>query len=382
MSPSTNPKPDVAEHRPRILIVDDERPNRELLKVMLTPEGFLPLTATSGEEALAMVAQEPPDLILLDVMMPGLDGYQVAAKLKGGLSTRNIPVIMVTALDDRNARMLGLSAGVEDFLTKPVDRAELCVRVRNLLRLKAYGDSHDKYSRMLEGEVAARTSELAQRTKQAAGLTEEAARLDQWRLLCERMSLAFSMAKCGVWEWDLSSKTLIWDATMFEIYGIPPVVPMPYARWSAAVHPEDLPAVEATRQRAIHEGGQATVDFRIILADGSVRKVSAIERAILDDRATVGRIVGVDIDVTERKEAEDALERGRRAQTIAAVSQFSAILLDELAGEVNKEQHDYERIVLKNIGRLRSMIDEMFGVVPAGPAKLTVEPARHPGRAP
>ena len=109
-----------------------------------------------------MVAQQPPDLILLDVMMPGMDGYQVAGKIKGNLATKNIPVIMVTALDDRNARMLGLSAGAEDFLTKPVDRAELCVRVRNLLRLKAYGDYHDKYSQMLEGEVGSRTADLVE----------------------------------------------------------------------------------------------------------------------------------------------------------------------------------------------------------------------------
>ena len=109
-----------------------------------------------------MVAQQPPDLILLDIMMPGMDGYQVAAKIKGNPATKNIPVIMVTALDDRNARMLGLSAGAEDFLTKPVDRAELCVRVRNLLRLKAYGDYHDKYSQMLEGEVGSRTADLVE----------------------------------------------------------------------------------------------------------------------------------------------------------------------------------------------------------------------------
>jgi signal transduction histidine kinase len=120
--------------------VDDERRNSELLKVMLMSEGYVLLTAASGEEALALVADEPPDIILLDVMMPGMDGYEATAKIKGNPATKNIPVIMLTALDDRNARMLGLSAGAEDFLTKPVDRAELSVRVRNLLRLKTYGD--------------------------------------------------------------------------------------------------------------------------------------------------------------------------------------------------------------------------------------------------
>jgi signal transduction histidine kinase len=123
-----------------VLIVDDERANRDLLKVMLAPEGFLLLTASSGEEALALLAHQPPDLILLDVMMPGMDGYEVAGKIKGNPETSSVPIIMVTAMDDHKARMLGLSAGVEDFLTKPVDRAELRVRVTNLLKLKMYGD--------------------------------------------------------------------------------------------------------------------------------------------------------------------------------------------------------------------------------------------------
>src|SRR6185436_18217890 len=84
----------------------------------------------------------------------------VAAKIKGNPATKNIPIIMVTALDDRDSKLLGLTAGAEDFLSKPVDRAELSVRVRNLLRLKAYGDYYDKYSQVLEGEVGSRTADL------------------------------------------------------------------------------------------------------------------------------------------------------------------------------------------------------------------------------
>lgn len=152
----------IAGRPGHILIVDDERHNRQLLEVMLAPAGYLLQTAASGEEALAAVAAQPPDLILLDVMMPGMDGYQVASSIKGNPDTKNIPVIMVTAVDDRHVRMLGLSAGAEDFLTKPIDRPELCLRVRNLLRLKAYIDYHDKYSQMLEGAVAARTADLVQ----------------------------------------------------------------------------------------------------------------------------------------------------------------------------------------------------------------------------
>jgi len=139
-----NLSPELADRPARILIVDDERNNRQLLELMLAAEGFQPLSAASGEEALALVAQQPPDVILLDVMMPGIDGYRVAVKIKGNLATKNIPIIMVTALNNRDAKMQALSAGAEDFLTKPIDRAELCMRVRNLARLKAYGDFYEQ----------------------------------------------------------------------------------------------------------------------------------------------------------------------------------------------------------------------------------------------
>jgi DNA-binding response OmpR family regulator len=126
--------PDIAGHPGRILVVDDDRDNREVLGVVLGWEGFVVLTAASGEEALAIVAREPPDLILLDVMMPDMNGYQVAARIKGTHTTRNIPIMMVTALNDLASRVRALDAGAEDFLAKPLDRVELCVRVRSLLR--------------------------------------------------------------------------------------------------------------------------------------------------------------------------------------------------------------------------------------------------------
>jgi signal transduction histidine kinase len=143
-----------------ILIVDDEIHNRRLLETLLRPEGFLTLSAANGEEALASIAQRAPDLILLDVMMPGMDGYQVAGILKANPGTVNIPIIMVTELVDRRARVTGLNAGAEEFLTKPVDRAELGLRVRNLLRLKASGDFLQNHGAILEQQVQERTAEI------------------------------------------------------------------------------------------------------------------------------------------------------------------------------------------------------------------------------
>jgi CheY-like chemotaxis protein len=117
----------------RILLVDDEPDNLELLGIILAHEGFVTQSAGSGVEALASVAMARPDLILLDVMMPGMDGFEVVSALKGNPLTRGIPVIMVTALDTRNARKLARNVGAEGFITKPLDRVHLCSCMRSLL---------------------------------------------------------------------------------------------------------------------------------------------------------------------------------------------------------------------------------------------------------
>ncbi|HLA14712.1 MAG TPA: ATP-binding protein [Gemmatimonadaceae bacterium] len=165
-----------------VLIVDDESRNRDLLKVMLAPEGVQLVAASDGAEALAMVAKNPPDLILLDVMMPGMNGYEVAVKLKDDPKSTHIPIIMITALDDRAGRLLGLNSGADDFLTKPIDRAELSVRVRSLLKIKAYGDE----LRATLGVLAAANEELDRRTTAIAlaqafadGATARLARLQR-----------------------------------------------------------------------------------------------------------------------------------------------------------------------------------------------------------
>jgi CheY-like chemotaxis protein len=134
----TSPNP--ATPSPRILVVDDERRNRQLLEVLLAAEGYDVLSAEHGGQGLVMAAEHAPDLILLDVMMPGMDGYQVTATLKRDARTRHIPVILLSALDDRNSRAHGLSAGAADFLTKPVNRAELCERVKHWLQPPEQGE--------------------------------------------------------------------------------------------------------------------------------------------------------------------------------------------------------------------------------------------------
>lgn len=143
-----------------ILIADDKPGNVKLLAAILRPEGYRISSANCGSEALEAVAQNEPDLILLDVVMPDMDGYEVAKKLKSDPTTKNIPIIMVTGLSDRNSRLIGLNAGAEEFLLKPVDSAELRMRVKNMLRLKEYSDFLNQHNHILEKRVRARTSEL------------------------------------------------------------------------------------------------------------------------------------------------------------------------------------------------------------------------------
>lgn len=117
--------------RSYILLVDDEPYNRELLRGPLEAQGHEVVDAASGEEALRLVSKRAPDVIVLDVMMPDLDGYSVCRMLKDDPATASIPVLMVTALSDRKERLMGIGAGANDFLTKPIDVVDTLLRVGN-----------------------------------------------------------------------------------------------------------------------------------------------------------------------------------------------------------------------------------------------------------
>lgn len=124
----------------RILVVDDTPANVRLLEAKLSAEYYEVLTATDGPSALAAAAEHAPDLILLDVMMPGMDGFEVAERLKADPVTRHIPVVIVTALNEPRDRVRGLEAGADDFLSKPLNDVALFARVRSLTRLKVMMD--------------------------------------------------------------------------------------------------------------------------------------------------------------------------------------------------------------------------------------------------
>ncbi len=287
----------MTEPAATILIVDDEVPNRKLLEALLRPEGYLTLTAASGEEALVAVAARAPDLILLDVMMPGVDGYQVASLLKADPATSNIPIIMVTALIDRKSRMAGLESGVEEFITKPVDRAELWLRVRNLLRLKEMGNLLRNHSQVLERQVEERTSDL------------HASEL-RFRQMAENITEVF-------WLRDLANNEIlyvspayekIWGRTCESLYASP-------RGWVDAIHAEDRERV-LLAARTKQASGEYVEEYRVGRPDGTIRWIHDRAFPVFRNEREVYRIAGLASDITQRKLAEIRIKRLNRVYAV------------------------------------------------------------------
>lgn len=143
-----------------ILVVDDEEQNVRLLCSLLNAEGYETETATNGREAVDKVRAVSPDLVLLDIMMPDMDGYEACSVIKNEAESANIPVVIITALSDRESKLRGLEVSANEFLTKPIDRIELILRVKNLLKIKDYEDFVVRHNQLLEQEVRKRTYEL------------------------------------------------------------------------------------------------------------------------------------------------------------------------------------------------------------------------------
>jgi putative two-component system response regulator len=144
----------------RILCVDDDPVNLDLLEAILSQKDYIILKAKRGAEALEIMNAQAMDLVLLDVMMPGIDGFEVCRIIKDNPVMNHIPVVMVTGLADKQSRLQGLEAGANDFLSKPIDSIELLVRTKNLLRIKEFEDFLKEHNKILTVQVAEKTQEL------------------------------------------------------------------------------------------------------------------------------------------------------------------------------------------------------------------------------
>ena len=146
----SNSSSDIDVSSSRVLIADDIQQNRELLEAYLADEGYEILMASDGQQTMQLVDQHQPDLILLDIMMPRMSGYEVCSQIKGDPARRGILVLIVTALNETGDIEKAVNAGCDDFLTKPVNRLELRTRVRSLLRVRHLSNERDRLLAYLE----------------------------------------------------------------------------------------------------------------------------------------------------------------------------------------------------------------------------------------
>ncbi len=176
----------------RILVVDDTPANIKLLDAVLSSQGYTVVPAAAGSEALALVDQEAPDLILLDILMPGMDGYEVCRRLRDQPATAHLPIIMITASETKD-KVKGLEAGADDFLAKPFDQAELLARVRSLLRVKRYHDIIQRQAGRLRRFLSPQLVDLIESSTDDSVLTSHRRKVAV--LFCDlRGSTAFSEA--------------------------------------------------------------------------------------------------------------------------------------------------------------------------------------------
>ncbi|HWB85148.1 MAG TPA: ATP-binding protein [Bryobacteraceae bacterium] len=256
----------------RILVADDNIDMREYVYRILSGTYHVEM-ASNGEEALAMARQTPPNLILSDVMMPGMDGFALLRALRREETTRSIPVLLVSARAGEEARIEGLQQGADDYLIKPFSARELRARVEARLEL----------------------DRVRQQASRAVRESEE------------RLDLAVQVGKLGAWELDLVSRQFTCTARLKANFGRPPGADFTRQDLFDSIHPEDRARVSAAVEHAIASGEEYEAEYRCVWPDGSLHWIVARGRRF-SDGGQPARMVGITLDNTKQKQVAAQLE--------------------------------------------------------------------------
>ncbi len=204
MPPYTD-KPGRTKKKALILVVDDHNLSRELLKTFLLNAGYDTVEAVNGEEALDRLAETSPDLVLLDIIMPKIDGYEVCRRIKEDQNTTLLPVIMATGLEDFDAKMKALALGADDYINKPINEKELLMRVRNHLRIKQLTDQLENAEnvirvvvQILEAKDPGTRGHSERVAEYSRGLAEQLGMGDEEMQVLRRAALLHDIGKLGV----------------------------------------------------------------------------------------------------------------------------------------------------------------------------------------
>ncbi|MFC0373477.1 ATP-binding protein, partial [Methylobacterium isbiliense] len=288
----------------RILLADDNADMRSYLVRLLTGRGWVIEAVADGEAALAAARRQRPDLVLSDVMMPGLNGLELAAALRRDPHFTDVPIILLSARAAEDARVEGLGTGVDDYLVKPFSARELLARV----------NTHLVLARM--------------RRATAARLRRSEARLHA----------AIDLVGLSPYTWDPATGALEWDARLKAMWGLAPDAHVDHGVWLSAIHLDDRPQVEEAVARCTDPAGDGVyhVEYRVIGIEDSVERwVSTYGRTTFENGRPV-EFTGAVLEVTERKRAEAALrESEERFRRFAAHTANVLWLVDLQSGQLD-----------------------------------------------
>jgi PAS domain S-box-containing protein len=286
-----------------LLIVDDSTANLQLLMSILKDRGYTVHPASDGKLALRFLRTTLPDLILLDIKMPGMDGFEVCRLVKADKRTRNIPIIFISVLEGEFDKVKAFQAGGVDYIAKPFQPEEVLVRVENQLRLR-------ELTERLEQTISKRTEEL---TKTNQRLHEEVAERmraeDALRKSEALLNATQRLSKVGGWEFDVGTGKLLWTEELYTIHEMPNDPAIDHVQESLSCYdPKDRPVIVAAFQSAYEKGEPYDLEFPFTTKKGKHLWIRTTALPVYEENEVVS-VVGNLMDITDRKHAEEALRR-------------------------------------------------------------------------
>jgi PAS domain S-box-containing protein len=312
-----------------ILVVDDDSDSLRLLTDILTAEGYRVRPADSGQLALASAKASAPELIMLDIRMPGMDGFEVCRRLQADEKTRRVPIIFLSAAGQLQDRVLGLSLGAADFISKPYERPELLARVRTHMEL-------GRLRANLEQQVAVRTAELRMANQKLSLELDERLRAEQELRESEaRFRSLADRAPVGIWLTTLDHEVTFYNRRALAFLGRK-AAELGGLSWANFVHPEDMEAVEAKYNAAVGARRSFRIECRVRRWNGKYRWVlnTGIPRMI--DGVCTGYIT-TSTDITDLKRRQEELLLHQKLESLGVLAGGVAHDFNNLLGSILAE---------------------------------------------
>lgn len=337
-----------------VMVVDDSPTNLALLNSVLSQGGYRILQFPQAVLALQAVAKHPPDLILLDIMMPDMDGFAMCRRLKADARLRTIPVIFISAMSDLDHKLRAFSEGGVDYVTKPFQEEEVLVRVATQLELRRVQRELEEYQQHLQDLVDQRTADL------------HAERL--------RLRNALEAVQAGTWEWQVSSSSdeVVYNERWAQVLGytLAELMPTTKATWQTRLHPDDAERVQLLLTR--HLSGTDThyaAEYRMRHRQGHWIWLNSLGRVI--ERNAAGeplRMAGIDLDITARKQHQAQLDHIARHDALTGLPNrlaFTEQLNELMATEqtLAVAYIDLDDIVALNETYSRTVVNQYLGVL-------------------